>query len=105
MTDSNIRRRAVERILEDESITADLTDEAAKSLLDWGLAQVEAMVQQAAKFSRDELQARLAVLRRTMKRIGREAGQAAADAQVEQVQRSLARAEAERTDQGPDTTE
>ena len=81
------RRRAVERILEDESLTADLTDAAATLLLDWGLARVEALVQQA------ELDAHLADLRRTMKRIGRQVGKAAPEAQVERVRALLAEIE------------
>lgn len=84
------RRHAVERILEDESLTADLRDAAATSLLDWGLARAEAMVQQAEGLSREELDARLAALRRTMKRVSRQAGEAAPEAQVEQVQALLA---------------
>jgi hypothetical protein len=87
MSDTEFHHRAVECILEDESLTADLTDEAAKVLLDWGLAQAEAMAQQA------DLNARLANLRRTMKRINEQAGEAAPDDQVERVQMLLAQLE------------
>jgi len=75
MTDLN-HRRAVERILEDESLTADLTDDAARTLLDWGVARAKGLWQEKAK---------LADLRRAMKRINREAGKAAPEAQTEWV--------------------
>lgn len=81
------RRSSIERILEDEALTADLTDEAAKILLDWGLAQAEAMVQQAG------LNVRLANLRRKMKRINEQAGEAAPEDQAERVQMLLAQLE------------
>jgi uncharacterized membrane protein YccC len=100
MTDSEIRRRATSHllagsILEDESLTTDLTDHAAKLLLDWGLTQVEAIAQQAEGLLQEELNAHLAALRRTMKHIGRQAGEAAPEAQVEQVRALLAEAETE----------
>jgi len=72
---------AVERILEDESLTADLVDAAARVLLDWGVAR-------AQKFESADL-------RRTMKRVNREAGKAAPEAQVERVRALLAEIEAE----------
>ena len=84
------RRHAVERILEDESLTADLTDAAATLLLDWGVARAKAL-------PREELDAKLAGLRRTIKRISRQAGKAAPDAQAEQVQALLAKIETEQT--------
>jgi hypothetical protein len=89
MTDL-IPRRATERLLEDESLTAGLTDEAAKLLLDWGLAQAETMAQQSEGLSPKETGALLAGLRRTLKRIGQQASQVAPEAQVEQVQALLA---------------
>ena len=87
MSNPAFHRRAAERILEDEALTADLTDEAAKVLLDWGLAQAEAMAQQA------DLNVRLANLRRTMKRINEQAGEVAPDDQAERVQMLLAQLE------------
>ena len=80
---------AVERILEDESLTADLTDDAARTLLDWGVAQ-------ARGFS-GELETRLTDLRRAMKRINQEAGKAAPQAQTEWVRALLAEIETEQT--------
>jgi uncharacterized membrane protein YccC len=85
-----LEQYSVERLLEDESLTADLLDPAAKVLLDWGAAQAEALAGQAEDFD-----ARLADLRRTLKRIARQAGQEATpEAQVERVQGLLAEVEA-----------
>ena len=84
MTDLN-HRRAVERILEDESLTADLTDYAARTLLDWGVAQ-------AQRFS-GELETGLVDLRRAMKRINQVAGKAAPEVQTEWVRALLAEIE------------
>ncbi|HEY71972.1 MAG: hypothetical protein DRJ03_11225 [Chloroflexi bacterium] len=85
MTDLN-HHRAVERILEDESLTADLTDDAARTLLDWGVARAKGLEQEKAK---------LTDLRRAMKRINQEAGKAAPEAQVERVRALLAEIEAQ----------
>ncbi|MFQ6102152.1 MAG: hypothetical protein ACE5OS_13085 [Anaerolineae bacterium] len=86
MSDLENRLRAVERILEDESFTAGLTDDAARVLLDWGIAQAEGR-------SREQFDTKLADLRRTMKHINREAGKTAPEAQVERVQALLAEIE------------
>ena len=82
MTDSESRRRAAERLLEDESLTADLTDDAARILLDWGLGQVENLSQ--------EEPSRLASLRRSMRSINKQAGKALPEAQAERVRALLA---------------
>ncbi|MEA3339493.1 MAG: hypothetical protein U9R15_05950 [Chloroflexota bacterium] len=84
MTYLGNHRRAVERILEDEALTSDLTDDSAALLLDWGLAQAKAMTQQA-----EDIGARLIDLRRAMKRINREGGKAAPEVQVERVRMLL----------------
>jgi hypothetical protein len=85
------RRAAAERILEDEALTADLLDPAAKELLDWGVARVEALAGQA-----EELDARLADLRRTLKHIAAQAGEEITpEAQVERMHGLLAEIEAE----------
>jgi hypothetical protein len=89
MADLQNHRRAVERILEDESLTADLTDVAAQFLLDWGLVQAETMVRQAEGLLGEEIDTHLTALRRTMKRIGKQAGKSAPEAQVERVQALL----------------
>jgi glutamyl-tRNA reductase len=74
------------RILEDESLTADLVDVAASELLNWGVAQAEALARQAEALLPEEVNARLADLRRKLKRISKQASEAAPEAQVEQVQ-------------------
>jgi hypothetical protein len=86
----NCQCRAVEQILEDASLTADLVDDTAQSLLDWGAAQANAITERAEELTQDKLDAHLADLRRTMKRINRQAGQAAPKTQIEQVQALLA---------------
>jgi hypothetical protein len=88
MTDSDILRHAIERLLEDVSLTADLVDDAAKVLLDWGVAQAKTITQQE-ELSREELGARLADLRHTLKHVSKEAGQAAPETQSAQVQALL----------------
>lgn len=79
----------VESLAEDESLTADLVDEAASVLLDWGLAQAQGLARQAETLPSQEMDARLADLRRTMKRINREAGEAAPEEQAERVRELL----------------
>ena len=91
MTDlENRRRYATEMIAEDESLTADLVDDAAALLLDWGVARAKGLPQ-------EELDSKLVGLRRTMKRISRQAGEAAPETQAEQVQTLLAEIETEQT--------
>jgi hypothetical protein len=96
MTGLDIRQRAAERLLEDESLTADLIDEAAKLLLDWGLAQAEAVAQQAEDLSIEGFDTRLADLRRALKRISKQVGEAASEAQAEQMRALLAEITPER---------
>jgi hypothetical protein len=79
------KRYAVERIREDESLTADLVDEAAEILLDWSAAQVEAACQGAEPLSQAELSACVARLRRLLRRINMQAGQARPDKQAQRV--------------------
>jgi hypothetical protein len=96
MANPDTLRQAVERLLEDISLTADLIDDAARLLLDWGVAQVKTVVQQEEGLSSEELGARLADLRRTLKRINKEAGQAAPEEQAAQVQTLLSKIAAEK---------
>jgi hypothetical protein len=84
------KSHALDQIWEDESLTADLVDEAAAILLDWSTAQVLAAFQDAGVLSQAELNARLARLRRLLKRISRQAGQAAPDKQAQRVRSLLA---------------
>jgi hypothetical protein len=66
-------RRAAESILENESLTAGLDDEAAQRLLDWGVACAEAIAQETASLNDDEAEAamspRLRATRRFMRRV------------------------------------
>jgi hypothetical protein len=68
-------------------------DEAAQVLLDWAAAQVEAAFQGTEELSQTELDACVARLRRFLKRINRQAGQAAPDMQAQRVRSLLARLE------------
>lgn len=88
MTDLQTGRRAAERILEDESLTADLGDDAAGLLLDWGAAQAEAIARRAQQ----ALDAQLQALRRTMNRINRQAGRVPLEDQPQRVHALLAEA-------------
>ncbi len=81
------KRRAIEQFLGDESLTDDLVDEAARLLLDWGTTQLGA----AEGLSRAELTARVSRLRRMMRRVNRQAGQASPDQQAERVRMLLSR--------------
>jgi len=85
----------VERILGDESLTADLTDDAARLLLDWGLARAVAVVQQAEGLSQEELDAHITALRRAMRQVNKQAGEATPETQVKRVQDLLAEIELE----------
>ena len=95
MIDPNAPQRSVERLSEDETLTADLIDEAAKALLDWGLARANAVAQQEAGeiLSPDEFDAQISQLRRTMKRISKQASESLPDTQTQQVQELLAEIE------------
>ncbi len=83
------KRRAIEQLLADESLTDDLVDEAARLLLDWGMIQLDALFQSAQEPSPAELDACALCLRRLMKRINRRAGRASADQQAERVREIL----------------
>jgi hypothetical protein len=94
------RRYAVEQIVEDESLTADLVDEAAQILLDWSTAQVEAAFAETEGLSQAALNACVARLRRSLKRINRRAGQATPDRQAQRVRSLLARMESSAENHG-----
>jgi len=93
MTNTKNQRSAVELILADESLTADLVDDAAALLLDWGLTRAKALTQKTEPASH------LASLRHTMKCIGRRAGKAHPGIQAERVRALLAEAEANQGDE------
>ena len=79
---------AVERLLEDEALTADLVDPAARYLLDWGIARATAIVREAGA-SPAEAQARLAALRQQMRALARRVGELLPDEQVAALQKLL----------------
>lgn len=79
---------AVERLIEDEALTADLVDAAARPLLDWGIAQVTAIVRETGAVS-DEVRARLGALRQQMRDIARQVGQLPPEEQSVALQRML----------------
>jgi len=66
-------RHLVERLLDDESLTADLKDEAAKRLLKWGVARVEEIAADSV-IAEEERWDRLADVRNVMKRINERVG-------------------------------
>lgn len=78
---------AVERILEDESLTAELVDPAATTLLDWGVKQAEVIAQSSE--SQAELDTHLNALRHMLKRISQSAGQSPPEVQNERVKKLL----------------
>ena len=81
-------RRAVERLVQDESLTSELTDEAAEMLLQWGVAQIEAVLKRAQRSPRADPGASIARLRWVMKDLNEQMGAAAPDVQTERL-RSL----------------
>ncbi len=81
-------RSAVERLLEDEALTADLVDAAARRLLDWGIMQVTAILRETGAAS-EEARTRLAALRQQMRAIARQVGQLSPDEQPSALQRLL----------------
>lgn len=91
-------QRLVERLLEDESLTSDLVDDAAATLLDWGKTQVQALVQQADGLRQKELAAGFASLRHAMRRISKQAGETTPEMQTERV-RALLEAQVEAEEQ------
>jgi hypothetical protein len=94
MTKSDILQSAAERLLEDESLTADLVDDAAKLLLEWGLETVKRVLREK-DLPPEEIDTRITELRHTMKRINRKVGQAEPEAQAEQLQMLLSEPENE----------
>ncbi len=83
-----IIRSAVERLLEDEALTADLVDTAARRLLDWGVAQATATLRETGALT-DEARARLEALRGRMREIARQVGPLPPEEQASAVQRWL----------------
>jgi hypothetical protein len=86
--------RAVERFLEDESLTSRLVDEAARVLLDWAAARLSAASSPAADLSQIEFRRCSTRLRRIVRWVNEHAGQAPAAQQAERVRVLLSRIEA-----------
>jgi hypothetical protein len=83
-------QRGVERLLENESLTADLDDRAARLLLAWGVAWTQMIVEQTIGLDDAEARAlnrpRLKATRRMMRTVNRWAGsRAAMDAAADRV--------------------
>jgi hypothetical protein len=78
-------QRLVERMLEDESLTSGLIDDAAAVLLDWGKTRLQALVQQAEGLWQNGLDKAFANLRHTMRDISKQAGKATPEMQIDQV--------------------
>jgi len=83
-----VLQSTVERLLEDEALTADLVDPAARYLLDWGIARATAIVREAGA-SPAEAQARLAALRQQMRALARRVGEMLPEEQAAALQRLL----------------
>jgi hypothetical protein len=94
-------RRAVEGLLQDETLTSELTDEAAEMLLEWGVAQVEAALERARRSPQADPRASIGRLRRVMKRVNEQAGAAAPDLQAERLRSLLSRLDS-RSESAPD---
>ena len=94
MTDIQIRiRRAAESILENEALTADLDDQAAKVLLDWGVTQAQLIA--AETIEMDDTQAEEAMYRpmRALRKMLRTANKWAVDPQETTLARILKQSE------------
>ena len=101
MLDPDIYRHyAAEDLLDDEALTDDLVDEAARPLLNWGIAQVEALLHRLGDLPIEEIESRLSAVRQEIKRISRQAGQVEPRAQAERVQTLLAEQQLENGEQG-----
>jgi len=92
-TSDDRKRRLIEQILGDESLTDDLVDEAARLLLQWGTARLDEAFPPSGELSSDELSARTSRLRRMMRRINESAGQSSAERQAQRVRMLLSRIE------------
>lgn len=91
-------QRAVERLLEDEALTADLVDAAAEHLLAWGKERVQAILREEAGATEDH--PRLAALRQQMRAIARRIGELPPEKQAEALQALLAEMRGQRPE-GP----
>ncbi|GEM_PF-5731802 len=79
LPETDFLQSIVERLTEDEALTADLVDGAARRLLEWGIAQARTILQETGLS--EESQARLAALRQRIREIARQVGQLQPDEQ------------------------
>lgn len=89
MNEERAYRYAIERLLEDESLTADLVDAGARTLIDWAISRMEAILRET-EGAPERQKERLSTLRHKMKHISELAGQSPPNEQAEQVQALLA---------------
>jgi hypothetical protein len=82
-------RRAVERIFQDESLTSELTDEAADILLRWGVDRAEEALEGARRSPSTDPRASITRLRKVMRCLNRLAGAVAPDRQVARLESLL----------------
>jgi hypothetical protein len=75
-------QRAAESILENEALTADLDDEAAKALLDWGVACAEKIASETADLDDEAAEEAMYQPMRSLRKMLRAANKWAADPQA-----------------------
>ena len=105
MQDPDTIPRAAEALLDDEGLTDDLIDQAARPLLRWGLAQAEALLHRQGRPSQEEIEKQILILRQEIKRISRQAGQAPPEAQAARVQSLLDEIERLRKEEENESTQ
>jgi hypothetical protein len=86
-------QRAVESILENEALTADLDDQAAKVLLDWGVEQAQAITIETAELADDEAEEAMYQPMRALRKMLRSVNKWANDPQENHLARIMEQAE------------
>lgn len=80
-------QRAAESILENEALTADLDDEAAKALLDWGVSWAERIASETAELDDEAAEEAMYQPMRSLRKMLRAANKWVADPQSEELER------------------
>jgi hypothetical protein len=80
-------QRAAESILENEALTADLDDDAAKALLDWGVACAEKIASDTAELNDEEAEEAMYQPMRALRKMLRAANKWVANPQSENLER------------------
>jgi len=88
MDRDELESRTAERLLEDESLTAGLTDGAARLLLGWALCRARAILLET-EGAPERRQVRLVRLRREVRRIARQASLRCPEEQSEHIRVTL----------------